>query len=143
MCQSVMKTVSGPSQLCYAKVIQTATYLLFLIQSTNRYNQTLKQSKCLKILYNPPPPTHHVSFPVPEILCGDPPTPPHTGQVWNGSSKPGSTVTYDCKKGFYHSEGKNVSLCTINGYWTEPNISCQGNYVLQDDVAAVVGVVLH
>ncbi|XP_051277738.1 sushi domain-containing protein 1 isoform X8 [Dicentrarchus labrax] len=60
-----------------------------------------------------------------EILCGDPPILPHTGQVWNGSSAPGSTVTYYCKTGFYHNEGNNISLCTINGYWTKPNISCK------------------
>ncbi|XP_035022888.2 sushi domain-containing protein 1 isoform X5 [Hippoglossus stenolepis] len=60
-----------------------------------------------------------------EILCGDPPIVPHTGQVRNGSSTPGSTVTYYCKIGFYHSEGNNVSLCAINGSWTKPNISCK------------------
>ncbi|XP_039658836.1 sushi domain-containing protein 1 isoform X7 [Perca fluviatilis] len=60
-----------------------------------------------------------------EILCGDPPILPHTGQVWNGSSTPGSTVTYYCKIGFYHNEGNNISLCTVNGYWTKPNISCK------------------
>ncbi|TDH12445.1 hypothetical protein EPR50_G00046570 [Perca flavescens] len=60
-----------------------------------------------------------------EILCGDPPILPHTGQVWNGSSTPGSTVTYYCKIGFYHNEGNNISLCTVNGYWTTPNISCK------------------
>ncbi|XP_037632671.1 sushi domain-containing protein 1 isoform X3 [Sebastes umbrosus] len=60
-----------------------------------------------------------------EILCGDPPILPHTGQVWNGSSTAGSTLTYYCKIGFYHNEGNNMSLCTINGYWTKPNISCK------------------
>nr|XP_020455047.1 sushi domain-containing protein 1 isoform X2 [Monopterus albus] len=60
-----------------------------------------------------------------EILCGDPPILPHTGQVWNGSSTPGSAVSYYCKVGFNHVEGHNVSLCTINGYWTKPNISCK------------------
>ncbi|XP_078106235.1 sushi domain-containing protein 1 isoform X4 [Sander vitreus] len=60
-----------------------------------------------------------------EILCGDPPILPHTEQVWNGSTTPGSTVTYYCKIGFYHDEGNNISLCTVNGYWTKPNISCK------------------
>ncbi|XP_067458670.1 sushi domain-containing protein 1 isoform X4 [Thunnus thynnus] len=60
-----------------------------------------------------------------EILCGDPPILPHTGQMWNSSSTPGSTVTYYCKIGFYQNEGNNRSLCTINGYWTEANISCK------------------
>ncbi|XP_069557700.1 sushi domain-containing protein 1 isoform X1 [Brachyistius frenatus] len=60
-----------------------------------------------------------------EVVCGDPPLLPHTGQVWNGSSTPGSTMTYYCNTGFYHSEGSNVSLCTINGYWTKTDISCK------------------
>ncbi|XP_047186945.1 sushi domain-containing protein 1 isoform X4 [Scophthalmus maximus] len=60
-----------------------------------------------------------------EILCGDPPILPNTEQVWNGSSTPGSTVTYYCKIGFYHSEGNNMSLCTNNASWTKPNISCK------------------
>ncbi|XP_070760467.1 sushi domain-containing protein 1 isoform X1 [Enoplosus armatus] len=59
-----------------------------------------------------------------ETLCGDPPILPHTGQVWNGSSTPGSIVTYYCKIGFYYNGG-NISLCTTNGYWTKPNISCR------------------
>ncbi|XP_063753446.1 sushi domain-containing protein 1 isoform X3 [Eleginops maclovinus] len=60
-----------------------------------------------------------------EILCGDPPTLPHTERVWRGSSTPGSTVTYVCKTRFNHNEGNNISLCTSNGYWTQPNISCK------------------
>ncbi|KAK2837695.1 hypothetical protein Q5P01_014907 [Channa striata] len=60
-----------------------------------------------------------------EILCGDPPVLRHTRQVWNGSSTPGSTVTYYCKIGFFPNEGHFVSVCTINGSWTKPNISCQ------------------
>ncbi|KAM3611282.1 uncharacterized protein V6R79_016076 [Siganus canaliculatus] len=60
-----------------------------------------------------------------EILCGDPLMLPLTGQMWNGSSVPGSTVTYYCKVGFYHSEGENTSVCTANGYWTKPDITCK------------------
>lgn len=82
-----------------------------------------------------------VSFPVPEILCGDPPILPHTGHVWNGSSTPGSTVTYYCKIGFYHNGGNNISLCTINGYWTKPNISCKGNNFLQNLINTLTGFV--
>ncbi|XP_034548960.1 sushi domain-containing protein 1 isoform X2 [Notolabrus celidotus] len=59
-----------------------------------------------------------------EILCGVPPTLPHTGHVWNGTSTPGSTVAYFCKTGFYHSQGNNISFCTIEGHWTVPDISC-------------------
>ncbi|KAM4616033.1 sushi domain-containing protein 1 isoform 2-T3 [Polymixia lowei] len=60
-----------------------------------------------------------------EISCGDPPILPHTGQLWNGSSTPGTKVFYYCKKGVYDKETNNVSLCTISGYWTKPNISCK------------------
>lgn len=67
-----------------------------------------------------------ILFPALEILCGNPPILPHSGQMWNGSSTPGSTVSYYCKTGFYHDEGTNVSLCTSNGYWTQPSITCKG-----------------
>uniref|UniRef100_A0A3Q2YQ22 Sushi domain containing 1 n=1 Tax=Hippocampus comes TaxID=109280 RepID=A0A3Q2YQ22_HIPCM len=60
-----------------------------------------------------------------EISCGKPHTVPHTGHMWNGSSTPGSVVNYYCKQGFNHSEGNAVSLCTSNGTWTKPNISCK------------------
>lgn len=69
-------------------------------------------------------------FPVPEILCGNPPLPPHSGQMWNGSSTPGSPVFYYCKKGFHHDEGTNMSLCTSSGSWTQPGISCKGKNAL-------------
>lgn len=35
-----------------------------------------------------------------------------------------------------------MSLCTINGYWTKPNISCKGNNLLQNVIKAVVGIVV-
>ncbi|XP_037536654.1 sushi domain-containing protein 1 [Nematolebias whitei] len=60
-----------------------------------------------------------------ESSCGDPPAVLNTGQVWNGSSTPGSTVAYFCKTGFYHHEGNNESMCTKNGYWTKPGILCK------------------
>lgn len=63
---------------------------------------------------------------VPEISCGNPPMLPHADQLWNGSSTPGSTVSYYCKTGFSHREGTNMSLCTSHGYWTQPSISCKG-----------------
>ncbi|KAK1892489.1 Sushi domain containing protein 1, partial [Dissostichus eleginoides] len=60
-----------------------------------------------------------------EILCGDPPSLPHTERLWRGSSTPGSTATYVCKTGFNPKEGNNMSLCTSHGDWTKPNISCK------------------
>ncbi|XP_077416381.1 sushi domain-containing protein 1 isoform X2 [Vanacampus margaritifer] len=60
-----------------------------------------------------------------EISCGKPHTMPHTGHTWNGSSTLGSMVNYYCKQGFNHSESSAISLCTPNGTWTKPNISCK------------------
>ncbi|XP_061841955.1 sushi domain-containing protein 1 isoform X3 [Nerophis lumbriciformis] len=60
-----------------------------------------------------------------EILCGKPPTMPNTGYMWNGSSTLGSIASYYCKGGFNHTEGDGVSLCTSNGNWTKPNVSCK------------------
>lgn len=89
------------------------------------------------ILHTPPPHTSNrkALYPwcakcsVSESSCGDPPAVLNTGQVWNGSSTPGSTVVYFCKTGFYHHEGINESMCTKNGYWTKPGILCKGNIV--------------
>ncbi|XP_055017384.1 sushi domain-containing protein 1 isoform X7 [Boleophthalmus pectinirostris] len=60
-----------------------------------------------------------------EILCGKPPLLPHTGQMWNSSSTPGSTVAYFCNSGFLYLSGSNLSICTINGYWTTATILCK------------------
>lgn len=70
-----------------------------------------------------------MSFPVPEKSCGDPPTLSHAGQVWDGTSSPGSTVSYYCNEGFYSSGGHNQSVCTAHGLWTDVNISCRGTTV--------------
>uniref|UniRef100_A0A8C8K9Y2 Sushi domain containing 1 n=1 Tax=Oncorhynchus tshawytscha TaxID=74940 RepID=A0A8C8K9Y2_ONCTS len=60
-----------------------------------------------------------------EITCGDPPMLPHTGQVWNGSTNPGSTVLFYCKEGFHREGGGNISYCTENGFWTKATLSCK------------------
>nr|XP_046203726.1 sushi domain-containing protein 1 isoform X7 [Oncorhynchus gorbuscha] len=60
-----------------------------------------------------------------EITCGDPPILPHTGQVWNGSTNPGSTVLFYCKEGFHREGGGNISYCTENGFWTKATLSCK------------------
>ncbi|XP_061763010.1 sushi domain-containing protein 1 isoform X1 [Nerophis ophidion] len=60
-----------------------------------------------------------------EISCGKPPTLPNTGYMWNGSSTLGSIASYYCKGGFDDMEGDGVSLCTSNGNWTKPNVSCK------------------
>uniref|UniRef100_A0A8C7LTC0 Sushi domain containing 1 n=1 Tax=Oncorhynchus mykiss TaxID=8022 RepID=A0A8C7LTC0_ONCMY len=60
-----------------------------------------------------------------EITCGDPPILPHTGQVWNGSTNPGSAVLFYCKEGFHREGGGNISYCTENGFWTKATLSCK------------------
>uniref|UniRef100_A0A672GQV9 Sushi domain containing 1 n=1 Tax=Salarias fasciatus TaxID=181472 RepID=A0A672GQV9_SALFA len=60
-----------------------------------------------------------------EVSCGAPPVLPHAGQQWDGRSTPGSTLTYSCQAGFYHSEGSNVSVCTVHGNWTKSDLSCK------------------
>ncbi|KAK6312921.1 hypothetical protein J4Q44_G00162680 [Coregonus suidteri] len=65
------------------------------------------------------------TFSCKEIMCGDPPILPHTGQVWNGSTIPGSTVLFYCKEGFHREEGGNISQCTRDGYWTKATLSCK------------------
>ncbi|XP_071012303.1 sushi domain-containing protein 1-like isoform X5 [Oncorhynchus clarkii lewisi] len=60
-----------------------------------------------------------------EITCGDPPMLPHTGQVWNGSTNPGSAVLFYCKEGFHREGGGNISYCTENGFWTKATLSCK------------------
>uniref|UniRef100_A0A8C7LYI4 Sushi domain containing 1 n=1 Tax=Oncorhynchus mykiss TaxID=8022 RepID=A0A8C7LYI4_ONCMY len=65
------------------------------------------------------------SFICEEITCGDPPILPHTGQVWNGSTNPGSAVLFYCKEGFHREGGGNISYCTENGFWTKATLSCK------------------
>ncbi|XP_075879180.1 sushi, von Willebrand factor type A, EGF and pentraxin domain-containing protein 1 isoform X2 [Nelusetta ayraudi] len=60
-----------------------------------------------------------------EKSCGDPPTPPHAGRVWTGTSTPGTTVSYYCKEGFYSSGGHHGSVCTAEGLWTDVSITCR------------------
>ncbi|KAL0979639.1 hypothetical protein UPYG_G00187600 [Umbra pygmaea] len=59
------------------------------------------------------------------ISCGNPSILPHTGQVWNGSMNPGSSVLYYCKHGYYREGGGDVSYCTEYGYWTKATLSCK------------------
>lgn len=40
--------------------------------------------------------------------------------VGNGTS---DTVEYKCRMGF-KLKGENTSVCIVDGYWSEPNITC-------------------
>ncbi|KAM6187350.1 sushi domain-containing protein 1 isoform 3-T5 [Sarcoramphus papa] len=60
-----------------------------------------------------------------EIGCGSPPEMKHGYIVGNYSLLPGSAVHYECKEGFYSSEGK-FSYCTAHETWEPATLSCKG-----------------
>ncbi len=62
-----------------------------------------------------------------EIVCGEPPILSLTVHIWNGRVTFNSTVTYHCKHGYYAKQGRNISVCAENGYWTKPTLLCEGN----------------
>ncbi|XP_052413069.1 sushi domain-containing protein 1 isoform X3 [Carassius gibelio] len=59
-----------------------------------------------------------------EIVCGEPALLPLTVQIWNGRVTFNSTVTYQCKHGYYAKQGLNISVCAENGNWTKPTLLC-------------------
>lgn len=38
-------------------------------------------------------------------------------------------VEYKCRPG-YRVVGVNISTCIIDGYWTDPNVTCQGKFII-------------
>uniref|UniRef100_A0A3Q3XBI7 Uncharacterized protein n=1 Tax=Mola mola TaxID=94237 RepID=A0A3Q3XBI7_MOLML len=50
-----------------------------------------------------------------EISCQDPVVKPHSKIVWDGSSRIGSVVYYQCEEGFHTRSLKNYSVCGENG----------------------------
>ncbi|XP_056601443.1 sushi domain-containing protein 1 isoform X2 [Triplophysa dalaica] len=60
-----------------------------------------------------------------EILCGTPPTWPHSVQNWNGRVTFNSTVIYRCEHGYYAKHGNNKSMCAEYGSWTTPTLLCE------------------
>ncbi|XP_028313560.1 sushi domain-containing protein 1 [Gouania willdenowi] len=59
-----------------------------------------------------------------EILCGVPPVIEFTDKKWDGNSSAGSLVLYYCQEGLRYKGGENRSICTENGQWTTPTLSC-------------------
>ncbi|CAM4559451.1 unnamed protein product [Lepidochelys olivacea] len=57
--------------------------------------------------------------------CGRPPSIPNTDMIWNNISQLGSSVHYQCKKGFRSINGRNMSRCIYNGSWEIPAIICK------------------
>ncbi|XP_049326343.1 sushi domain-containing protein 1 [Astyanax mexicanus] len=60
-----------------------------------------------------------------EIRCGEPPVVPHSGRMWDGGVRFNSTVVYDCNEGYYPAVGGNISVCTENGSWSKPTLTCK------------------
>ncbi|KAG8454991.1 hypothetical protein GDO86_001275 [Hymenochirus boettgeri] len=60
-----------------------------------------------------------------EIDCGQPPTFFNAEIIWNGSTNLGSNIQYKCIKGFYSSNHRSVSRCTLNETWEELNFTCR------------------
>lgn len=46
--------------------------------------------------------------------------------VGNGTS---DTIYYKCRIG-YRLNGENASVCIVDGYWTEPNITCDRKQII-------------
>ncbi|XP_052413070.1 sushi domain-containing protein 1 isoform X4 [Carassius gibelio] len=67
---------------------------------------------------------HGPSLVCEEIVCGEPALLPLTVQIWNGRVTFNSTVTYQCKHGYYAKQGLNISVCAENGNWTKPTLLC-------------------
>ncbi|GAA6098938.1 sushi domain-containing protein 1 isoform X12 [Tachysurus ichikawai] len=60
-----------------------------------------------------------------EVECGVPPSFPHSVMVWNGVSKVGAEVRYQCVEGFYKSKHEDVCVCTSRGSWSLMHFICQ------------------
>lgn len=113
--QHAVRVVNGHAPHCHVEVIQP------IQQGTGKTKAFL--------LYFEEKSLYFLSFSAAEKSCGDPPTLPHAGQVWNGTSTPGSTVSYYCNQGFHASGEHNQSLCTVRGLWTDVSFSCRGTRV--------------
>ncbi|XP_015216823.2 sushi domain-containing protein 1 isoform X1 [Lepisosteus oculatus] len=68
---------------------------------------------------------NHTSIVCKEIDCGEPPVLPHAIQLWNGSTRLGSVVYYECDEGFYNAGERNFLVCDLNGYWNHTSIVCK------------------
>ncbi|XP_065107042.1 sushi domain-containing protein 1 isoform X2 [Paramisgurnus dabryanus] len=60
-----------------------------------------------------------------EVDCGDPRFFPHSKIIWDKISRMGSVVVYECDSQFYNSGRENVSVCSPNGTWTDPDFQCE------------------
>ncbi|ETE71126.1 Sushi domain-containing protein 1 [Ophiophagus hannah] len=67
----------------------------------------------------------NITFECKEIICGQPPVLSFSNMIWNGSTHPGSTVEYNCMKGFYSTGTKSHSVCSRNGSWEMLDLRCK------------------
>ncbi|XP_061673799.1 sushi domain-containing protein 1 isoform X3 [Syngnathoides biaculeatus] len=59
------------------------------------------------------------------IDCGSPPTFAHSHVEWNGSSRVGTEVLYQCNFGYRNIGKSNVFTCTAAGQWEGVTVLCQ------------------
>uniref|UniRef100_A0A8C5S4Z8 Sushi domain-containing protein 1 n=1 Tax=Laticauda laticaudata TaxID=8630 RepID=A0A8C5S4Z8_LATLA len=67
----------------------------------------------------------NITFECKEIICGQPPVLSFSNMIWNGAAHPGSTVEYNCMKGFYSTGTKSHSVCSRNGSWEMLDLRCK------------------
>ena len=70
--------------------------------------------------------TFDVYFSPTEIDCGVPTVWPHSRMLWTKASQMGAKVFYECDVGYYNAGPENISVCTVDGVWSPPNVVCTG-----------------
>ncbi|XP_028660734.1 sushi domain-containing protein 1 isoform X9 [Erpetoichthys calabaricus] len=63
-----------------------------------------------------------------EMDCGPPPVVSHASAIWDGSTRLGSVVFYECKEGFRHVGERNFTVCTVDGDWENISLVCEEIY---------------
>lgn len=71
-----------------------------------------------------------VLFFIVEIRCRDPIIKPHSKILWDGASRIGSVVFYQCEEGYRSRSLKNYSVCRDNGQWEDIDLWCEGAHVV-------------
>lgn len=66
-----------------------------------------------------------------EINCQEPVFKPHAKMLWDGTSRIGSLVYYQCEEGYYTKSLRNYSSCGENGLWEDIDLWCEG--AMSDD----------
>lgn len=61
-----------------------------------------------------------------EINCWEPVLKPNAKMLWDGTSRVGSVVYYQCAEGYYTRSLRNYSVCGENGLWEDIDLWCEG-----------------